>query len=80
MEYPSSKPSTPNSESEELETVHCPGFWPPYTWLSGTYLSPLFWSCSTAWRWEKVPRSTSCRAAPRTRGGEEVREGGVRKG
>ena len=20
----------------------------------------VFWSCSTAWRWEKVPRSTSC--------------------
>ena len=59
MEYPSSKPSTPNSLRALLDTVNCLGCWPILTWSKGMYLVPVFWSCSTACLWVKVPLSTS---------------------
>ena len=60
-EYPSSNPSTPNSLSDELETVKKLGcLLSPYTERSGTHLAPVFWSCRSACLWLNVPRSTSC--------------------
>jgi hypothetical protein len=35
-EYPSSKPSTPNSDSDELLTANWAWGWPSYTCLRGT--------------------------------------------
>mmetsp|Transcript_9541 Transcript_9541/g.31135 ORF Transcript_9541/g.31135 Transcript_9541/m.31135 type:complete len:327 (-) Transcript_9541:591-1571(-) len=56
--YPSSKPSTPNSEREELHAMKAA--WPGSMLLSAQYLVPhSFWSWMTQCRCEKVPRSTS---------------------
>mmetsp|Transcript_13407 Transcript_13407/g.18543 ORF Transcript_13407/g.18543 Transcript_13407/m.18543 type:complete len:219 (+) Transcript_13407:1032-1688(+) len=57
--YPSSNPSTPNSESGE-DMIEAAAGWFGVMLLSGVYVSPVFWSCRTACRWLKVPRSESC--------------------
>jgi hypothetical protein len=38
---PEHYPSTPNSDSEELEMVNWRSFWPLKTWASGMYRSPV---------------------------------------
>lgn len=41
IEKPSSNPSTPNSDRDELEMVSCPGFCPGKTLASDVYFSPV---------------------------------------
>ena len=50
------RPAFPAQLSVMRAVLTCP----ENTWHRGVYRSPVCWSWQTAWRWEKVPLSTSC--------------------